>query len=153
MITPLSLSIHPIWLKVMTKLFTGGCLCGAVRYQSKSKPESSVICHCKDCQKYSGTAFSAVVFIPINDLSISGELSSFNLKVESGHTVTRTFCKTCGSHITEGSDGYPDLAVVTTGTLDDPSWATPMMQCFTSRQHSWVKLDSSIPAFKAMPED
>ena len=78
---------------------TGGCLCGQVRYSANADPAFVGVCHCKHCQKQTGTAFSVIVGIPKSALSVQGQLKAFHDTGESGQAVDRNFCPECGSPI------------------------------------------------------
>lgn len=130
---------------------TGGCLCGAVTYTVTAEPTAAIVCHCKDCQKYTGTAFAAVLFVSRDDVKISGKLQGFESETDSGNVMTRTFCPVCGSHITENSTLLPDLVVLAAGSLDDPSWIKPTAQCFAGRKLPWAYLTDDIQKFDGMP--
>jgi hypothetical protein len=131
---------------------TGGCLCGAVRYALSTKPAAEVVCHCKDCQTYTGTAFATVIFVAKNHVQITGELQGYESATDAGNVMTRTFCPNCGTHITENTTGFPDVAVLTAGTLDDPSWIKPTAQCFAGRKQPWAYLTDAIQKFDGMPQ-
>src|SRR5437868_9864366 len=80
--------------------FSGGCLCGKVRYSSNADPVMTAVCHCRNCQKQAGTAFSIIVGIPRANLSVTGALKDFVDKGDSGLPVHRNFCPDCGSPVT-----------------------------------------------------
>ena len=130
---------------------TGGCLCGSVEYTASAQPMATVVCHCKDCQKYSGTAFAAVIFVPKDHVEIVGELNGYESETDAGNVMTRTFCPNCGTHITENSTGFPDVVVLTAGTLNDPGWLKPSAQCFAGRKLPWAYLSDAIPQYDGMP--
>ena len=130
---------------------TGGCLCGAVEYTLTVKPMAEVVCHCKDCQKHTGTAFATVIFVAKNHVQITGELQGYESATDAGNVMTRTFCPNCGTHITENTTGFPDVVVLTAGTLDDPSWIKPTAQCFAGRKQPWAYLTDAIQKFDGMP--
>jgi hypothetical protein len=135
----------------MSSTHTGGCLCGAVTYSITSEPVATLVCHCKDCQKYSGSAFATVIFVTIDQVQITGELQGYESATDAGNVMTRTFCPNCGTHITENSTGFPDVVVLTAGTLDDPSWIKPIGQCFAGRKQPWAYLTDEIQKFDTMP--
>ena len=118
--------------------FVGGCLCGKIRYSSNAEPVMTALCHCKNCQKQAGTAFSVIVAVPKPTLSITGTLKSFTDKGESGKPVHRNFCPECGSPITTVVDAMPDLVFIKTGTLDDTSKLKPTMEIFCSSAQPWM---------------
>ncbi len=137
--------------KQMASLLTGGCLCGAVRYECSKEPEGTMICHCIDCQRFTGTAYATVCFFPKDHVQITGELKGFDLETDAGNIMTRTFCINCGTHITETSTGTPDHIVIVAGSLDDPGKVKPEGQCWSKRMLPWVEGLSEIHKFDANP--
>jgi hypothetical protein len=119
--------------------FKGGCLCGKVRYSSTADPVMTAVCHCRNCQKQAGTAFSVIVAVPRTVLNVSGPLKDFLDKGDSGLPVHRNFCSECGSPITTLVDAMPDLAFVKAGTLDDTSKLNPTMEIFCSSAQGWTQ--------------
>ena len=79
---------------------TGGCLCGQVRYTANAEPMFVGVCHCKDCQKETCSAFNIVVAMPQSALSIQGPAATYTQKGDSGQDVVRRLCPNCGSTIT-----------------------------------------------------
>ena len=81
-------------------LRTGGCLCGKSRYQTRGDSPRAIMCHCRYCQTYTGSAFGTQVWFPEDKVTLqSGELSEYENNTESGNVVTSNFCKNCGSTI------------------------------------------------------
>src|SRR6478672_2777697 len=78
---------------------TDGCLCGQARYSANADPVFVGVCHCKDCQKQTGTAFSVLVGIPKSAMSIQGQVKTFHDTGDSGQPIERNFCPECGSPI------------------------------------------------------
>ena len=136
----------------MADTFGGSCMCGAARYTCKTEPVATVVCHCLDCQKYTGSAFSTALFFLKTDVDITGELKSFDKGTDAGNVMTRMFCGTCGSHITEVTNGFPDHVVVHAGTLDDPTRVKPDAQCWTPRTLHWVNDIGGLRGFEKDPE-
>ena len=79
--------------------FEGGCLCGAVRYQSKADPQVVGHCYCVDCRKTSGTGHCTHIGVPADGFSVTGEVRFFDKPADSGNVVSRGFCPTCGSAV------------------------------------------------------
>ena len=77
----------------------GRCLCGQFSYESSAAPLATMICHCKNCQRQGGAAFSVNVVVPADAVTTKGALKSFLDKADSGNTVERQFCAECGSPI------------------------------------------------------
>jgi hypothetical protein len=91
---------------------TGGCLCGQVRYSANTEPAFVGVCHCKNCQKQTGTAFSVLVGIPKTEMSIQGRLKTFHDKGDSGQAVDRNFCPECGSPVFTDAAVLPGVAFI-----------------------------------------
>lgn len=133
-----------------TKL-TGGCFCGAVRYECDAEPIFTGNCHCRDCQKAGGGAFAPAIAVPAAALKVSGSVKSYDSKADNGNTVSRGFCTNCGGRITAKSSGMPDLAIILAGTLDDPSLFKPQMDVYTSSAQPWDHMDQALPKFPKLP--
>lgn len=99
----------------------------------------TAICHCKNCQKQAGTAFSVIVGIPRSNLTVTGTLKDFLDKGDSGLPVRRNFCPDCGSPVTTLVDAMPQLAFVKAGTLDDTTKLAPTMEIFCSSAQAWTQ--------------
>src|SRR5207302_6957988 len=106
----------------MAEVRTGGCLCGAVRYESAGDPVFSLHCHCRDCQRSSGTAYIAAMRVPAAGFRIvRGAPKRFVSKSDAGNEITRAFCGDCGSPLYVQVSTRPDIVGLPVGTLDDPS--------------------------------
>lgn len=124
---------------------SGGCLCGAVTYSTEAEPAMIVVCHCKDCQKQSGSPFSVNVLVPNTEVEMAGEtLSQYVINGDSGQTVTRNFCSRCGSPLSTVMDAFGGLAAIKSGTLTDSSWVKPTIQIWCESKQTWGVLDESI---------
>jgi hypothetical protein len=126
----------------------GGCLCGAVRYHASSDPLRVVVCHCTNCQKQSGTAFSIVVAIRSDSLRIIGSPVTYSDQSEDGSEVLRRFCGRCGSPLVSEAASRPGLAFIKAGTLDDPGWLAPQAHIWCQSSQPWVKIDPALPRFE-----
>lgn len=121
--------------------FDGHCLCGNVTYTSTAEePMLTGICHCADCQRSSGSAFSVVVGVPIESLELSGDsLKVFDTMGEDrGALAHRSFCGACGSPIMSVLDDMPGMAILKAGTLNDTSWLQPGLEVWTSSAQPWA---------------
>lgn len=133
----------------MTKM-TGGCLCGQVRYSVDGDVAMQVNCHCKNCQRQSGSAFSTIIGVPQDALTIEGELKTYDDQGESGEAVLRDFCPNCGSPLFSRVAVAPGLVFIKVGTLDDTSSFTPAMHLWTKSKQHWVDLAGQL-AFETNP--
>lgn len=132
----------------------GGCLCGNVRYQSSAEPALQVVCHCKTCQKNSGSSFSTNIAVPSDSLSVTkGSVKTYDdHSGASGQAFQRHFCPDCGSHILAGGPAYGDLSFIKVGTLDDPSWVKPEIHLWCTEKMPWVEIPASAKQFRGNPE-
>jgi len=130
---------------------SGGCLCGKVRYRASAEPLFTGICHCQDCQKFSGSAFAAVLAVPKAAVSVTGTLKTFTKHGDSGQPISRWFCPECGSGIMDEAALMRDAVMLNIGTLDDPSWVKPGMQIYCDSAQPWVQLGGEMQCFAKMP--
>ena len=136
--------------------FSGGCACGAVRYQCSAEPLAALNCYCRDCQWASGSAFSANLAVPAAALSLTaGEVRYYEGKSERGSAVWRGFCSDCGSPILTKGDITPDHVGLAAASLDDPSGYRPNAALWTASAQPWAHLNSELPKFAkgASPEE
>jgi len=129
----------------------GGCLCGAVRYSASVEPVLVGVCHCRDCQKFTGSAFGFLVGVPRAAFALRGAVKTFSKPADSGRPIVRSFCPECGSSIAEEPGSRPELVILNGGTLDDPDAVTPAMQIYCDRELSWVRLGGDMRRFPQMP--
>ncbi len=125
----------------MGQFLSGGCTCGAVRYETEAEPVLMLNCHCRDCQKSSGSAFAAVVVVPKDAVQMSGEPRYHRVVGQAGKAVERGFCPTCGSQVTTNFERMPDVLGLKAGTLDDPSLFKPSVEIFTHSAQPWDHMD------------
>jgi hypothetical protein len=131
----------------------GRCLCGAITYNSDAEPAFTAICHCRDCQRQSGAAFSIIVGVPKAELQLSGELSTHaTVGEDHGRETQRQFCGACGSPILSLSDAMPEIAFIKAGTLDDPSWLQPQLEVWGKSAHPWVAEVEGRPRMERGPQ-
>ena len=130
---------------------TGGCLCGAVRYEIHGAPMVAGHCHCGDCRKTSGAAHGTFAAYPENAVKITGKLTHFKVKADSGMMADRGFCPVCGSWISGSPESVPGAVAITIATFDNPEAVTPQMRFYDKRRISWDVIDPALPAFADMP--
>ena len=127
--------------------FSGGCACGAVRYECSSEPIMALNCHCRDCQRASGTAYASGVFVPGPALRITkGNPRYHTTTTDSGNLASRGFCPECGSPVIAKSSGHP-MIIVHASSLDDPSWHRPTMDVFVSKAQPWDCMSPGLPKY------
>jgi hypothetical protein len=132
----------------------GRCLCGAITYSCDAEPVFTAVCHCKDCQRQTGTAFSIVVGVPVDALEIKGDsLATFcTLGEDHGQEVARRFCSNCGSPVVSAMAANPGVMVLKAGTLDDTSWLAPQLEVWGRSAQPWVGPPDNRPRLDRGPE-
>jgi hypothetical protein len=133
--------------------FTGGCLCGAVRYECTAEPTVMLKCHCRDCQHATGGPFAPAVLVPAKAFKLTkGALQYHCMPREKGGQHKRGFCAECGGRVTGGESETPSGMIgVLAGTLDDPSEFRPTMDIFISDAQPWDQMEPSLPKFEEYP--
>lgn len=134
-----------------TPATTGGCLCGAVRFEITAPPAMAGMCYCEICRKTSGAGHAFHAMVAADSLKIRGETRGYNSIADSGNTVTTSFCPTCGSPLFGRSTGFPGVVMVRVAALDNPNGVAPQMAVYTKRLLDWDHLDPALQAFPAMP--
>jgi hypothetical protein len=135
----------------MTIKISGGCLCGAVRYEGTTEPVVQGHCQCRDCQRASGAGHATLVAVPEADIAVTGDLKFFEKRADSGNLIRRGFCPTCGSWVMSWNDGMAGMQFLLAGCLDNPNLLAPMMAVYTSRGNDWDRLDPALTTFPEMP--
>ncbi len=128
---------------------TGGCWCGAVRYEVSAPALFGGNCYCLDCRKVS-SSHSAVMAVPIAAVKVTGEVREYASPGDSGAMVTRVFCPVCGTGLFS-KGARPGVIMVKAGTLDDVEQFKPMASVYASRAPSWDRPPEGVPAFDKMP--
>lgn len=132
--------------------FSGGCLCGDVRYESKADAAVTGHCHCVDCRKSSGTGHCSHMGVPSDAVAVTGEVSVYDKPADSGNVVSRAFCPKCGSAVYSLNSVMGELVFIRASSLDDPEVFKPQVVVYASRAPSWDHMDPDIPAFPEMPQ-
>jgi hypothetical protein len=134
----------------MTDTLDGGCACGRLRYRMRSAPMFVHCCHCKDCQRQTGTGFVLNALIETDRVELlSGDPTPYKMPTDSGrpHTVFR--CLDCGTAVWSEYGGLSALRFVRVGTLDDPQALPPDVHIYTRSKLPWVTLPAGVPTFEA----
>ena|SRR5688572_30168382 len=135
----------------MAKKLTGGCHCGAVRYEISAEPLFSGNCYCEDCRKVGSTGHSSVFAVPEPAVSIKGKLTEYKINGGSGQPITRRFCPKCGSRVTTTASVMPGVLLVMASSLDDPESFVLQMSIYAAQAPSWDRPPTSAPVFPGSP--
>ncbi|MER2529495.1 MAG: GFA family protein [Candidatus Competibacter denitrificans] len=130
---------------------TGRCLCGAVSFTLAAEPLAARICWCRDCQHLAANG-SVNLLVRTDDLVVSGPLSEYTKKADSGDDVTRQFCPNCGTHLFGKVATRPQFRVVRVGNLDDPSSIKPDMNIWVASAPRWACLDPTLERVEHQPQ-
>ena len=132
-------------------MISGGCLCGAVRYETTAQPITTRYCWCRMCQFFAtGNAAVSACFLSAG-MTITGDTRDFVSVADSGNTMHRRFCPICGTHLFSEAAARPHLIFVRAGTLDDREVARPAATIWTAEAPSWACLDERLPTFTGQP--
>ncbi|MDO8289448.1 MAG: GFA family protein [Parvibaculum sp.] len=136
----------------MTKHFTGGCLCGALRYEAVGEPLNMGHCYCADCRKASGSGFIPFMGFAASALKITGPARQTVTPSARGTDSTRNFCAKCSSLVFGGVLGESDSFTIYAGSLDDPTGFKPKIAIFTAGRPDWAVIPEGLTVFERLPE-
>ncbi|MFK8049720.1 MAG: GFA family protein [Halioglobus sp.] len=130
----------------------GGCLCGKIRYTLSDDPAMVAACHCKNCQKQTGTAYSVLLGMAATSVSIDqGELKTYEDTGTSGMPVERKFCGDCGSPVLSKAKAIDGLLFIKGGTLDDTSGLTVGAEIWCDSRADWSTLGEDVAKMPGNP--
>lgn len=135
-----------------TSTYTGGCLCGALRYEARGEPESQGYCFCGDCRKASGSGFIPFIQFPASALRFQGETRQAIVESARGTDSVRNRCAVCGSLVFGGPVGEATDHTIYAGSLDDPSLFRPTLAIFTRDKPDWVSMPPGLETFETHPQ-
>jgi hypothetical protein len=131
---------------------SGGCACGAVRYECDGEPAMVAHCHCRDCQRASGAGYSTVFAVPRAAFrQTAGKTATYQYTGDSGQPVVRAFCPTCGNPLFTDVTVLPDLMFVRAASLDAPEAVTPTMHIYCDSAQPWDSARDDLPRFGKLP--
>ncbi|GAA0626155.1 GFA family protein [Brevundimonas kwangchunensis] len=130
-------------------MLTGGCHCGAVRYQISVTPDRHGLCHCMDCRKASGAPVVGWMLVPNDTVTIAGETREY----ASSEHGRRHFCPTCGTGLFyTNAQIFAGQLDIQSATLDDPNYLPLPVQVQVADRISWMSDLASLPTFDRYPE-
>jgi hypothetical protein len=134
----------------MTDTLDGGCACGRLRFRMNAAPMFVHCCHCKDCQRQTGSAFVLNALIETNQIDLlSGEPVPLPMPTDSGRSHRVFRCPDCGTAVWSEYGGLKTLRFVRVGTLDEPSALPPDVHIYVRSKLPWIALPDGVPAFDA----
>jgi hypothetical protein len=132
--------------------YTGGCQCGALRYVLDAEPAWVVACHCKQCQRQSGSAFGMSMLVKEASLTVTGPTKRFTRITDSGYENTGVFCPECGVRIYHMPGYAKDVLVLKPGTLDDTSWLKPSHFVWMKSAQGWIAVPDGVKTMETQPQ-
>lgn len=131
----------------------GSCQCGSVTYDVPGQPKAVAKCHCRMCQKSTGSGTMTAVGYLVGDVNVHGETKTFTYTADSGNNVATTFCPNCGTTIAMATPRFAGIVLIRAGTLDDSAGISPQFEVYMSRRPAWDHETPGIPQFPEMPPD
>jgi hypothetical protein len=120
---------------------TASCRCGQLKATVTGEPVRVSVCHCLDCQKRTGSAFSAQARWPKEQFQIEGTSKTWTHLADSGNRTTHHFCPECGSTVHYRIEGkFDGLVAIPLGAFDDPYSLSPRFSVWEVRKHDWVDI-------------
>jgi hypothetical protein len=121
------------------------CACGALKIAAKSEPYAVVLCHCRDCQRRTGSAFGAGVYFRAADVDLPEGARIYERAAPEGRMVVNHFCRECGTTLYWTSDLHPDGVAVALGAFAEPEKFAPGRSVWEQSKAEWVRFDESLP--------
>ena len=139
-------------MEINNNIETGRCQCGKVYYSfPRKKVISAHHCHCKDCQRITGSGKATIVFVSKKNIEIKGDLKYYETKGSSGMNIRRGFCINCGSGVLSYAKELSRIMFIKAGTLDNSDWIKIESNFFAKSASHWSKPDNTIESFKENP--
>jgi len=131
----------------------GGCQCGAVRYRLNASPLAVYNCHCKDCQRFSGAAWSMSMPTRSADFEhLGGDVAVYERIADSGRHIVMKFCAQCHTWLWNEPPAA-GIVVLRAGSLDCMDWAAPIGNIWTDSKAAWVEIDPTVVNFPGQASD
>jgi hypothetical protein len=127
--------------------FSGGCLCGALRYEAEGEAKFMGHCYCEDCRRASGSGFIPFMAFAASAVRFSGQSLKYTSKAASGGDAVRNSCPVCGSLVFGGVVGKDASHTIYAGTLDDPSLFHPTVAVFTRGRPDWAVIPANLKVY------
>jgi hypothetical protein len=123
-------------------VYSGGCLCGAVRYQLSGPVSNLCFCHCATCRRATGAPMVPWGTFAREAVRVThGRLSEYRSSAQ----VWRGFCARCGTSLTYRHEARAGEIDVTLATLDDPTWLAPQMHVWVKDRLPWLAIGDRLP--------
>lgn len=129
-------------------MLTGGCHCGAVRYEMAGQVQHSSLCHCSDCRRCAGAPMVGWAAVRHEQLEVTGEPATYR----SSEHAARSFCGRCGTGLFYvNEEVLPGLVDIQIATLDDPEALPPQLHVQYADRVGWMDTADALPKFERYP--
>ena len=130
----------PKYRRCYMSTLKGGCLCGNIRYELLTEPRATYACHCRFCQRDTGTAHRSGLSYLDESVIFSGDSpKTYTYRSEEhGRKLFKHFCPSCGTTLSLTTERFPEGRVMMIGTLDDPSLVDVKTHMFVDEAFSWI---------------
>ena len=134
-------------------MLKGSCQCQSVQYRLNGEPMMLYACHCTDCQKRTGSAFSMGIVALLGELDLEGPLSTWTRTSDDGNTNTRYSCAECGNIIYGVSSHSPELIKLQPGTLEQTKDLHIDAHIWTRSAQRWLTFNEGSLRYDTQPEE
>lgn len=131
----------------MENKIAGSCYCGNIQFKLNNKPKLIVNCHCDDCKKRNGSAFSTYIAVSEKEFQIIKGENTLK-QYEAKNIGIKYFCSECGSPVYNKNFRFPELSLIFYGALAKPAGFEPNVNIYCSTKHTWVDDISNIQSFQ-----
>lgn len=114
------------------------CSCGQLEVTVSGEPVRVSMCHCRACQRRTGSVFGVQARYAASDVEVNGQSQAWSRTADSGHSITFHFCPNCGSTVFYRPEQEPEIIAVAVGGFADPGFPPPTISVYESRRHPWV---------------
>ncbi|TDH38656.1 aldehyde-activating protein [Pseudohoeflea suaedae] len=136
----------------MSTHYSGGCACGALRYETGAESVFSNHCQCTDCARRSGTGHGSYLTFPDRDaVKVTGEARTWTVRADSGFDKHHAFCPACGTPVYLTFERMPGIFTVHAASLDDPSVFVPTVITYARSAFAWDEMSPALTAFETSP--
>ena len=129
----------------------GGCLCKTVRFTVTAEPMASRVCWCRLCQYLGAGSGTVNLAFPSNALAVTGDVRWHGAVADSGNSLQRGFCPSCGAALFSKADSRPHLIFIRAGAMDDPNLLAPQVTIWAKEAPTWACIDPYLPQFDGQP--
>ena len=131
-------------------MVSGGCHCGAVKFEVSEEIQGIIHCHCETCRKINGTVYGSTGFVPEGAFKIISGKNALT-PYESSPGKNRWFCSRCGAHVFARSQASPDMVGLRIGTIDGDPGIRSKTHIWVSQKRDWYDLNDDLPRFEEFP--